>query len=64
MRRNTVIDLQKMKANNDKIAMITAYDATKGGIEAFTRALALDLGPYGIRVNALMPGSIDTNVSD
>ena len=39
----------------------TAYDATKGGIEAFTRALALDLGPYDIRVNALMPGSIDTS---
>jgi len=39
----------------------TAYDATKGGIEAFTRALALDLGPYNVRVNALMPGSIDTS---
>lgn len=38
----------------------TAYDATKGGIEALTRAMALDLGPYAIRVNALMPGSIDT----
>jgi len=38
-----------------------AYDATKGGIEALTRAMALDLGPYGIRVNALMPGSIDTS---
>ena len=37
-----------------------AYDATKGGIEAMTRALALDLGPYGIRVNSLVPGSIDT----
>jgi len=36
----------------------TAYDATKGGIEALTRAMALDLGPYGIRVNALMPGSM------
>lgn len=39
----------------------TAYDATKGGIEALTRALSLDLGPYNIRVNALMPGSIDTS---
>ena len=38
----------------------TAYDASKGGIEALTRAMALDLGPYGIRVCALMPGSIDT----
>ncbi|MFV2039245.1 MAG: SDR family NAD(P)-dependent oxidoreductase, partial [Acidimicrobiales bacterium] len=39
-------------------------DASKGGIEAFTRALALDLGPYNIRVNALMPGSIDTSGLD
>tara|TARA_B100000686_G_scaffold118242_1_gene125406 strand:- start:35 stop:841 length:807 start_codon:yes stop_codon:yes gene_type:complete len=38
----------------------TAYDASKGGIEALTRAMAVDLGPYGIRVCALMPGSIDT----
>jgi 3-oxoacyl-[acyl-carrier protein] reductase len=40
------------------------YDATKGGVEALTRAMALDLGPYGIRVNALMPGSIDTSGLD
>jgi len=39
---------------------ITAYDAAKGGIEALTRAMALDLAPYGIRVNTLVPGSIDT----
>ncbi|MEM9522039.1 MAG: glucose 1-dehydrogenase [Actinomycetota bacterium] len=38
----------------------TAYDASKGGIEALTRAMAVDLGPYNVRVNALMPGSIDT----
>jgi 3-oxoacyl-[acyl-carrier protein] reductase len=38
---------------------MVAYDASKGGVEAMTRALALDLGPYGIRVNALAPGSID-----
>lgn len=38
-----------------------AYDAAKGGIEAMTRALALDLGPYGVRVNALVPGSVDTS---
>jgi 3-oxoacyl-[acyl-carrier protein] reductase len=38
-----------------------AYDAAKGGIEALTRAMALDLGPYGVRVNALVPGSIDSS---
>ncbi|MGH9176241.1 MAG: SDR family NAD(P)-dependent oxidoreductase, partial [Vicinamibacterales bacterium] len=37
-----------------------AYDAAKGGIEALTRAMALDLGPYGVRVNTLVPGSIDS----
>src|SRR5438105_114767 len=39
---------------------MAAYDASKGGIEALTRAMALDLAPYGIRVNALIPGVIDT----
>lgn len=38
-----------------------AYDAAKGGIEALTRAMALDLAPYGVRVNTLVPGSIDTS---
>jgi 3-oxoacyl-[acyl-carrier protein] reductase len=37
-----------------------AYDASKGGIEAMTRAMALDLAPYGIRVNAIVPGVIRT----
>jgi NAD(P)-dependent dehydrogenase (short-subunit alcohol dehydrogenase family) len=37
-----------------------AYDASKGGIEAMTRAMALDLAPYGIRVNAIVPGLILT----
>jgi 3-oxoacyl-[acyl-carrier protein] reductase len=42
-----------------------AYDASKGGIEAMTRAMALDLAPYGIRVNALVPGFIRTyDISD
>ena len=37
-----------------------AYDAAKGGIEALVRAMALDLGPYGVRVCGIVPGSIDT----
>ncbi len=34
------------------------YDAAKGGMEAATRTMALDLAPWGIRVNALAPGAI------
>jgi len=37
-----------------------AYSASKGGINAFTKALALDLGQYGIRVNVVLPGTIKT----
>ena len=40
--------------------IMAAYDTTKGGVEAFTRAAALDLGPFGIRVNAVGPGAIMT----
>lgn len=38
----------------------SAYIASKGGLEAFTRALAVDLAPYSIRVNALAPGPVYT----
>ena len=38
----------------------SAYDAAKGGVEGLTRAMALDLGPYNIRVNALVPGTVDS----
>ena len=38
----------------------TAYCGSKGAVLAFTRALALESAPFGIRVNALCPGPIDT----
>jgi len=37
-----------------------AYVATKGAIEAFTRTLAVEVGPKGITVNAVNPGPTDT----
>lgn len=41
-----------------------AYNATKGGLIAFTRALASEWGPYGITVNAICPGFIPTKMSE
>lgn len=40
-----------------------AYDASKGGIRMLTKALALEWGEYGIRVNTIAPGSIRTNIN-
>ena len=38
----------------------SAYCATKAAMMNLTRSLALDYGPYGVRVNCVCPGSIDT----
>ena len=41
----------------------TAYSASKGAINAFTRALGRELAPSGIRVNAVALGAIDTSMN-
>lgn len=44
-------------------SMEVAYSASKGGMNAFTRALAKELAPSGIRVNAIACGVIDTQMN-
>ncbi|MBZ9751436.1 SDR family oxidoreductase [Deinococcus sp. HMF7604] len=51
-----VASVQGLFAEQDN----AAYNASKGGLVNLTRAMALDLAPHGLRVNAVAPGAIST----
>ena len=55
----SIINMSSGGATKSHRGMV-AYDASKGGVEALTRALALELAPYAIRVNSVVPGLIVT----
>ena len=48
---------------NAGASMEVAYSASKGGVNAFTKALAKELAPSGIQVNAIACGVIDTDMN-
>lgn len=64
MERNSgsIINITSMAAIYG-IPHVSAYSASKTGVLGLTRALAEDLSPYGIRVNAIAPGFINSDMS-
>jgi NAD(P)-dependent dehydrogenase (short-subunit alcohol dehydrogenase family) len=61
-RSGTILNISSM-ASQYGIPYVIAYTASKSAIEGMTRAMAVELAPYGIRVNCLAPGFIKTNMS-
>jgi NAD(P)-dependent dehydrogenase (short-subunit alcohol dehydrogenase family) len=53
--RGSIVNLSSALAKRPLVGT-SVYAATKGAVEAFTRAMALELGEFGIRVNAIAPG--------
>ncbi|WP_216830295.1 SDR family NAD(P)-dependent oxidoreductase [Alkalihalobacterium elongatum] len=59
----SIINISSMAALRGWINM-DAYTASKGGIISLTKSLAAEYGSYGIRVNAICPGSIKTPLTE
>lgn len=57
-----IINISSM-ASQYGLPKVIAYTASKGAIEAMTRAMAVELAQYGIRVNCVAPGFIKTKMS-
>ena len=61
-RAGTIVNLSSVAGDKGGRGQ-TNYAASKGAINAFTRALAVELAPRKVRVNAVAPGVIDTELS-
>jgi len=63
-RGSAIVNLASLAGHDGGGGGSSAYSASKGAIITFTRSMAKELGPDGIRVNALCPGMIDTTFHD
>ena len=61
-RRGSIVNLSSVAAQRPGRGQ-SNYAASKGAIEAFSRALAVELAPRGVRVNAVAPGLIATDMT-
>ncbi|WP_060771094.1 7-alpha-hydroxysteroid dehydrogenase [Methylobacterium sp. AMS5] len=58
--RGAILNISSMAGENRNVRM-TSYGSSKAAVNHLTRNMAFDLGPQGIRVNAIAPGAIRTD---
>jgi NAD(P)-dependent dehydrogenase (short-subunit alcohol dehydrogenase family) len=63
-RGGVIVNMSSVASRTGGLSGGAAYAATKGAIDAFTLALAKEVGKEGIRVNAMRPGLIATEIHD
>lgn len=57
-----IINIASISGQTGGIGGAAAYSASKGGVLAMTKTLARDLAPFGITVNSIAPGQIETDM--
>jgi NAD(P)-dependent dehydrogenase (short-subunit alcohol dehydrogenase family) len=61
--RGVILNLASIMAVRG-MRQLTGYSTTKGAVEALTRGLAVEYAPFGIRVNYLAPGFVETALTE
>lgn len=61
--RGSVVSVSSIAAYGGTVGQ-AAYAASKGAVNAFTRNASIDLGRFGVRVNAVAPGPVDGGMWD
>ena len=60
-KKGCIVNVSSVAARNGGGLGALAYATAKGAISTMTKGLTREFGPYGIRVNAVSPGTVDTN---
>jgi NAD(P)-dependent dehydrogenase (short-subunit alcohol dehydrogenase family) len=63
-RGGSIVNMSSVAARTGGMLLEAHYAASKGAIDSFTLGLAKELAPHGIRVNAIRPGLIDTDIHE